>query len=283
LQKAIDIFRANEATTKQLKTLSNNVTDKEPVEVQALQKKLNCPHKQSCGKCENWHLCQQFCPAQGAECYKCGRKNHFAKVCRTHVTKKPHSNVYDIEQHSSDTSDDMFIGMIQKNSKVTDWKVTISVNKQRTVFKMDTGAQCNVVSKHKYNRLSKAPLQKSHTKLVAFRGHQLNACGKAVMSCQYKGKHYPVEFEVVDEQVPNILGLKTCTQMKLVRVDTIIDHDVDLLDKYSDVFEGLGCITDVVYHIKIDPSCQTVVHPLEECQLLPCDQKSKRSSPAWRS
>ena len=30
---------------------------------------------------------------------------------------------------------------------------------------------------------------------------------------------------------------------------------------YSDVFEGLGCITDASYHIKVDKSDQPVVHP----------------------
>ena len=35
----------------------------------------------------------------------------------------------------------------------------------------------------------------------------------------------------------------------------------DILDTYSDVFEGLGCITDASYHIKVDESAQPVVHP----------------------
>ena len=100
---------------------------------------------------EIWHptlapsaLHHQPCPAQGAECYKCGRKNPFAKVCCTPVERKSQSRVYAIE---SSEPDDMFIGMIQNTPKPTDWKVTILLNKQRTVFKMNTGAQCNVISK----------------------------------------------------------------------------------------------------------------------------------------
>ena len=127
---------------------------------------------------------------------------------------------------------------------------------------MDTGAQCNVISKQKYNQLSQTPLQVSHAKLLTFGGHQLNTCGKATISCQYKGKDYPIEFEVVDQEVPNILGLKTCMEMKLIqRIDTINNHNSNVLDRYTDVFEGLGCITDVVYHITLDTSRQPVVHP----------------------
>ena len=124
---------------------------------------------------------------------------------------------------------------------------------------MDTGAHCNVISKQKYNQLSKAPLHQSNARLVAFGGHQLNTCGKAAINCQHRGRQYCVEFEVVDQEVPSILGLKTCTEMKLVqRIDSL---DIDLLDQYSDVFEGLGCITDVTYHIKVDPTHPPVIHP----------------------
>ena len=34
-----------------------------------------------------------------------------------------------------------------------------------------------------------------------------------------------------------------------------------LVNKFSDVFEGLGCISRVVHHIKLDPNATPVVHP----------------------
>ena len=27
------------------------------------------------------------------------------------------------------------------------------------------------------------------------------------------------------------------------------------------MFDGLGCITDILYHIDVDPSCQPIIHP----------------------
>jgi len=44
-------------------------------------------------------------------------------------------------------------------NKLSDWKVTISVNDQKTCFKIDTGAQCNVISKQKYHQINSMPLQ----------------------------------------------------------------------------------------------------------------------------
>ena len=46
--------------------------------------------------------------------------------------------------------------------------------------------------------------------------------------------------------------------MKLVQqIDSL---DMNLLDQYSDVFKGLECITDVPYHIKVDPTYPPAVH-----------------------
>ena len=47
--------------------------------------------------------------------------------------------------------------------------------------------------------------------------------------------------------------------MKLVqRVETLAS---DTLRKYADTFSGLGCITDVEYHMQLDPTHRPVVHP----------------------
>ena len=49
--------------------------------------------------------------------------------------------------------------------------------------------------------------------------------------------------------------------MNLVqRLDAINNNYTDFLDSYSDVFEGLGCISNTDYHIKVDKTCQPVVH-----------------------
>lgn len=265
LQKALDICRANEATSTQLKTLSNTTNKETQQEVLAIQKRHQSGNpKPQCDKCGNQHYCHQPCPAQGVECYNCGRRNHFAKVCRSRTAAKNHKKVHSVaQQEGSDTSDDFFIGMVQwATTKSPDWKVTIIVNHQKTCFKIDTGAQCNAISRQKYHQLSSKPLQKSHVRLVAFGGQRLNACGKVTIDCQHKGNLYPVVFEVIDQDVPNILGLKTCVEMNLVqRLDTINSQTADVLDTYSDVFEGLGCITDASYHIKVDKSVQPVVHP----------------------
>ena len=70
-----------------------------------------------------------------------------------------------------------------------------------------------------------------------------------------------IDFEVV-EGCQNILGLPTCTELRLVkRIDTVASKTEAPLSEYVDVFKGLGCITGVAHHIKVDPHHTPVIHP----------------------
>ena len=267
LKKALDICRSNEATRTQVKVLSTASavsTTTDPTDICTTGKdgrkaQTDKPTYQ-CGRCGRRHTQPQHCPAIGADCHKCGRKNPFARVCRSGQRAKVHA----LEEHSSNEEDDeMLIAMLHYDRpQPTEWKTSLKINEKNIQFKIDTGAQCNVISTRVYDQISGKPLQKSQTRLVAFGGHRVKTSGKTVLLCEYKRKYVPVNFEVVQQDVPNILGLKTCMEMNVAkRVDTIKPKKEDLLEEYNDVFNGLGCIRDAKHHIKIKPSHTPVVHP----------------------
>ena len=78
------------------------------------------------------------------------------------------------------SEDDMLIAAIEgKNKK--DWNVTVKINSHNTRFKIDTGAQCNVMLSKTYQQLSQQPLHSSKSRLVAFRGHRLNSIGRTTL------------------------------------------------------------------------------------------------------
>ena len=104
---------------------------------------------------------------------------------------------------------------------------------------------------------------KSRNKLVAFGGQRLNTRGKVTLLCQCKQKFWPVEFEVLNN-VSNVLGLTTSSEMRLVqRIEALAN---DVLSRYADTFNGLGCITNVTHHIQLDPNHKPVVHPPHRVQ-----------------
>ena len=127
LATALDICRADEATASQMKSMSSAaacaVTPTDKAEVKPLRMKRNKPPKpgkqQECGYCGGSHRPYQKCPARGSECLKRGQRNHFAS--------------------------DMLLGAIDRPGQ-KDWSTTVTINSQNIRFKLDTGAQCNVMS-----------------------------------------------------------------------------------------------------------------------------------------
>ena len=101
-------------------------------------------------KCGNWHMKQQVCPALGAECRKCGQRIHFAEVCRTKTTQPLYN--YTIQKETPH-DDNLFIGILKRAHQAKDWTVTILLSQQRTIFKIDTGTQCNVIPQWKYYQM----------------------------------------------------------------------------------------------------------------------------------
>ena len=105
----------------------------------------------------------------------------------------------------------------------------------------------------------------------AFGGEKLKTIGKFSTVCTYQEKYWPIEFQVVNRNVPNISGLTTCLELNLVkRVLTIDENECtqstvpsesDIFEQCSDVFTGLGCVKGVVHHIETDPAVKPVVHP----------------------
>ena len=62
--------------------------------------------------------------------------------------------------------------------------------------------------------------------------------------------------------MPCILGLDTCIEMNVVqRINTVDRQAGAIYEKYSNVFDGLGCINNIQYHINIDQTCKPVIHP----------------------
>ena len=217
LEKAIDMCRSSETTAAQMKMLTAtqeasptlDVTDVNAVSKKDRQKGTSEKHKYQCRRCGTRHTRQQICPAIGAECLKCGRRNHFARVCQSKTQGKPRPKVYGIEQDSSDDDgNDMFVSVIENDSDGKDWKVTVKLNSHSTTFKLDTGAQCNVISKQTYDQISQRPLLKSKTKLVTFGGHKMKACGKVSIACEYKQKFTVVEFEARCPKRPRIENMQ---------------------------------------------------------------------------
>jgi hypothetical protein len=103
-----------------------------------------------------------------------------------------------------------------------DWFEEVKIAGQAVVFKLDTGAQCNV--------LTKCVVDIRGGKVGNVRWRKYNRRDQI----EVKNNKHEIIFKVIDENLKPILGRKTCEQLRLVmRVDyTKMDEE------YDDLFSG---------------------------------------------
>ena len=115
--------------------------------------------QQSFDKCSRKHAPQE-CPAKGKTCHQCGKRNHFASVCRS-CTGAGGSHVSEVstaaaggaahcEYSYSDVgySDQYYLGSVKTAccGPEPPWRVTLPIMGHNIAFKMDTGADVSIIS-----------------------------------------------------------------------------------------------------------------------------------------
>lgn len=200
-----------------------------------------------CYKCGMSHNMYQ-CPAYGAKCNKCNRYNHYAKMCQV---------LYEIDGNSSDQ-------VINNINSDNSWSATLYVNSKPVNFKLDTGADVNVLPKRYLNRIGvlESELINTTMKLRGYSGASIHVLGKCSLKVIHKNITYILKFVIADVDSPAILGRGSCEELKLVKRIMSISSKNDserILDDYPDVFEGLGCLPGS-YKISLKENIHPVVH-----------------------
>ncbi|XP_033731746.1 uncharacterized protein K02A2.6-like [Pecten maximus] len=290
LQKTVTICRASELSKSQMKDLA----DEQEKTVHVVKRPgtsgtgtkqygSNSAHrgrgrgqnrdrveKSKCTRCGYEHRNKNGpCPAKGKKCHKCQGMDHFSSMCRT-------KNVHTVEE------DELFIGSIWNIDMVSsDWQTELFVNGHSISLKLDTGAQANVISGKIYDKVknSYSKLQNSKSKLTTFSGEKIPVRGVVDLKCRYGNKVNVLPFMVVDIESPAVLGLKACEELNLIQRTSPYIHQVkqtnhSILQEYSEVFSGTGCLPDQ-HHIEIDVTVKPVVHPPRRVPVALRDKLSK--------
>ncbi|XP_028178743.1 uncharacterized protein LOC114366161 [Ostrinia furnacalis] len=203
-----------------------------------------------CRKCGINH--NKFnCPAFGQRCIACNKMNHYARMCQ----------VYEVQEESSD----QVIYTINNNSSNNDWSVVLLIKNTPINFKLDTGADVNILPKTYLKDLNilDRELARTTLKLQGYAGSKIEVLGKCFLKVIYKQNVYILRFIVVNTQSPPILGRSSCAEMNLIQrvmaVKHITNTSVNILDKFPDLFSGIGCLPGT-YKIELKEDAQPVVH-----------------------
>lgn len=252
LEKTLTAAHIAETSKQHMKSLKDEGSNIERVDLVD-----GSTHKHQGGlACRNCGILhgKGFRPAAGQQCHKCKRLNHFARMCRMPGGHKKQVNT--VDDDDSDT-ESMFIGAV--NSGDQDWVETVDFGNVKEVFKLDTGAQCNVLPKTVYDKITTMPLLPSLARLESYLKTCIKPVGRCELTCWVRGIKHQVLFQVEVGNYTPLLGQESCEQLGLVqRINTT--ESKGILDEFPEVFQGLGCLPGK-HHISIDPSIQPVIHP----------------------
>ncbi|XP_053575486.1 zona pellucida sperm-binding protein 3-like [Bombina bombina] len=193
LQKAVSICQSAEQTKKQLGVLCkqdsqeivNDVRTHRPSRGNSspyLSERIHknkvdiqdAKHKDmSCGKCGKIHEFHK-CPAYGQKCRICKKYNHFASQC------KQARQLHAVKTYTSSSSDDdLYVDMVtQVPTKDKEWIVEVEAHGAPIPFKVDTGADPNVIPEALWKKLQLRPKRQKQTEVLkAYNGLDIPTVG----------------------------------------------------------------------------------------------------------
>lgn len=110
------------------------------------------------------------CPAFAKSCNNCGKKNHYSK-CGRH-TVSMNKKVHTMEKETGE----LFVDCLLRDDDVMEvsedtgddeWIVPIIMNDTIMLFKLDTGAQANLMSESDYGQLTvKSKIHPARTRVL---------------------------------------------------------------------------------------------------------------------
>lgn len=209
----------------------------------------------NCTYCGSTHPPRR-CPAYKKKCNNCQKYNHFEKMC-----KFKRMNVVEKDDSDEDKEDTLFVGILDKfvaSNKAAvytinkEWYKDLTVEGKKVRFKLDTGAQVNIMTKAIASNIS-ACIKPTKTRLRNYNGSNINVYGETIVKCTDGEKTYNLKFQVIDFEAPCIIGLpdiETLDVLKKVDKIQIEDNLETLLRKNECLFQGLGELNSI-YDIKL--------------------------------
>lgn len=206
----------------------------------------------NCTYCRYTHK-KGGCPAFGKVCLNCNKLNHFSKCCKTKNVK----TLREVQEHEQNLFIDTII-TVNKSVKVTNqnvkigkidsvgengWFKDLKIEDQTVNFKLDTGAEVNVISKELFEKLNNNfKVRKTDVILEAYGGFKINPIGQVCLSCQYKGKYILMDFLITPNGLRPILGFQACMTLGILkRTDVLeVSSKEEFIKNNVIVFSGLG-------------------------------------------
>ncbi|XP_049268784.1 uncharacterized protein LOC125757341 [Rhipicephalus sanguineus] len=165
------------------------------------------------------------------------------------------------ELRAEDT--DFFLQTLTVGAIATDdWSATVYIEGHPITCKLDTGANCCVISRSDVAKLPDKRQQACNVKLTAFFGHTTAAHAQVHLTLSANARTKEQMFFIVEEDVPATLSGAAAESLGFIyRMRDIQQELYPPVQPFADVFEGLGQLKDFEYDMKLKPGAVGVVVP----------------------
>ena len=228
-----------------------------------------------CRKCGlSWPHKTGPCPAKGQTCRKCGKPNHFARMCLSKTTGRQtqqpkaygkKSRIRQVSAQETDTSsssDDEYLYTLKQGAQSAKTpNVPIQVNGVTIDMVVDTGASVDILDEatfDKINHSSEIQLQPPTKRLFAYGSKsQLTVLGKFEATIAFKTKSLTSTVHVLPGDNGSLLGYKTATSLGVIdvhvnKIATEMPEHERLIAQYPNLFKGIGNLKGVEVKLHID-------------------------------
>ncbi|CAH2088951.1 unnamed protein product [Euphydryas editha] len=163
-------------------------------EGQRAQKKFDC------SRCGFYHS-ERRCPAYGKKCKKCGKMNHYVRKCRARDAVKAVQE----SESSGNESCHMYLINISNINVERNWYeyVYFTELNRNLKFKLDSGAQCNVLSANDCYKFGISKFDKTNCKLTSYSNEKIETLGKIKLSVKINDQIQKIEFQVCKVRFKN--------------------------------------------------------------------------------
>lgn len=164
-----------------------------------------------CFRCGDEHFARA-CPFLQSQCFKCSKKGHVAKMCRT---KQTHC----IDQSTTEAKL-LAIGHNQRDGQTSPLVVKLHINGKEVPMELDTGSAVSLMSESEFEkRFPDAEWSATDVRLVTYNGTPVNVKGSAQVDMSYGTQRHELPLVIVKHEsglrMPTLFGRNWLSKIRL--------------------------------------------------------------------
>ena len=230
LKKALELAQAQETAEKGAQQLQQQRP--QASQLHAIRQTKRSSHRQMnarqeqqqreqrpCYRCGGKHQ-QRDCPFRDAECHRCKKKGHLARVCQSkgkaqsqqmsRPVSKSHNSTHLMEEAETLDEQPTYTLFNVTTNVSKPLQVSLRINDADLTMEVDTGASVSLISSVTFQKLwpahSSPVLMATQTKLRTYTGEQIHVLGTISANVQFKTQQETLPLLVVDGDGPSLLG-----------------------------------------------------------------------------